>query len=271
MPPLRCLCNSGIEAQDAKQDPSLLAPFLALRLNLGIDDTSQATLLDAGTWEGIEGDVEREGGYALGIDLGGAAAMSAAVGYWPDTGRLEALGCFGDNPDLAERGLRDGVGRLYIDMAKRGELILAEGRVPDVPALLVEVLERWGDPAAVVADRWREAELRDALEACGFPRCELVTRGQGFLDGGQDVRSFRQACLRGRVTATTSLLMRSAMSEARVVSDASANWKLAKGGEGKRHRARDDVAAAAVLCVAHGYRRAGSSVRPARGVYLGVA
>ena len=259
-----------LEAKDAKRDPSLLASFLALRLNLGTDDTLQSTLLDAGTWETVEGTATLEGAYVLGVDLGGAASMSAAVGYWPQTGALHAVGCFGSNPDLAERGLRDGVGRRYVDMAKRGELILAEGRVPDVPTLLLEALERWGAPAAIVADRWREAELRDALEQSGFPRCPLVTRGQGFLDGGQDVLAFRQACLRGKVTPAVSLLMRSAMSEARVVSDTAANWKLAKTEGGRRHRAKDDAAAAGVLAVAHGFRRS-SGRSHARGLYLGVA
>ena len=120
-------------------------------------------------------------------------------------------------------------------------------------------------PTAIVCDRWREDELRDALEACGFSRCPLATRGQGFLDGGQDVLAFRQAVLRGKVTPEVSLLMRSSMGEARVVSDTAANWKLSKA----HYNSRDDAAAAGVLAVAHGFRRAPSG--RARGVYLGVA
>ena len=121
-------------------------------MNLGVDDTLQATLLDAGVWAGIEGSAQREGSYVLGVDLGGAASMSAACAYWPASGALEAVGCFGAVPDLRERGLRDGVGRLYADMARRGELVLAGGRVPDVSTLLSEVLERWG---SAVGDRLR--------------------------------------------------------------------------------------------------------------------
>ena len=69
------------EAQDAKRDPSLLASFEALRLNLGTHDTEQNTLLDAGTWEAIERDEagDTAGRYVLGIDLGSGAAMSAAA------------------------------------------------------------------------------------------------------------------------------------------------------------------------------------------------
>ena len=95
-----------------------------------------------------------------------------------------------------------------------------------------------------------------------------MLRGMGFLDGGQDVREFRRACLEGRAVPEPSLLMRSAMAEARVATDAAGNQKLAKGSEGgRRLRARDDAAAAAVLAVAAGSRR---PERP-RSVYLGLA
>ena len=85
----------------------------------------------------------------------------------------------------------------------------------------------------------------------------LELRGMGFKDGGEDVRNFRQACLQGRVTPVPSLLLRSAMSEARTVSDPAGNAKLSKGTQGgRRLRARDDAAAAAILAVAAGTRQA---------------
>ena len=46
------------EAIQAKRDPSLLAAFEALRLNLGTDDTEVAVLLDAKLWTEIEGEAE---------------------------------------------------------------------------------------------------------------------------------------------------------------------------------------------------------------------
>ena len=249
------------EAADARRDPSLLAGFLALRLNGGVDDTLQATLLDAGTWERCEGKAERRGPFVLGVDLGGSASMSAAAAYWPASGRLEAFGVFPREPDLRERGLRDGCGRLYMDMFRREELILAGGRVADVAGLLGEVVKRWGAPAAIACDRWRVNELRDALDAARFPRCPLIERGQGFKDGGEDVNDFRTATLRGRVAPERSLLIRSAMGEARVAMDAAGNAKLMKFGAGKRSRGRDDAAAAAVLAIAVGERRARTTPR----------
>ena len=104
-------------------------------------------------------------------------------------------------------------------------------------------------------DRWREAELRDALEAAGVPLASIEFRGMGFKDGAEDVRGFRKACADRRVVPAPSLLLRSAMAEARTVSDPAGNAKLSKGSQGgRRVRARDDAAAATILAVAAGVR-----------------
>ena len=49
-------------------------------------------------------------------------------------------------------GLRDGVGRLYVDCARRGELLALGGAAVPVADLLRAALERLGAPSAVVAD-----------------------------------------------------------------------------------------------------------------------
>ena len=49
----------------------------------------------------------------------------------------------------------------------------------------------------------------------------------GFKDGAEDVRGFRRACADGRVTPVTSLLLRSAMAEARTVGS---SWAECKTG-----------------------------------------
>ena len=107
----------------------------------------------------------------------------------------------------------------------------------------------------MATDRWREAELRQSLEASAVPWCPVVVRGQGFYDGGADVRAFRAAVLGGLVRPVESLLLRSALAEARTMTNPAGDSKLAKGSEGgRRTRARDDAAAAAILAVAAGYR-----------------
>lgn len=69
------------EAEKARRDPSLLAAFRAPRLNQGVDDTLQAFLLDADTWERIEGHAAWEGPAVWGVDLGTSAAQSAVAAY----------------------------------------------------------------------------------------------------------------------------------------------------------------------------------------------
>ena len=222
-----------LEAKDAKADPELMPQFKALRLNLGVSDIAIQSLLDPDTWRGVEGDAEHTGDYALGLDLGTSAAMSAASAYWIETGAFDAFACFGNNPSLAERGLKDGIGKRYVAMADAGELILSDGRVSKIKDLLGAVLDRWGAPTVIICDTWREDALRDELDAMAFPVCPLIVRRQGWFDGGEDVRDFRRAVLSGYVTPAQSLLMRSALSEARVIMDGAGNCQIVKGRRGR--------------------------------------
>ena len=229
---------------------------------MGTDDTMQATLLDAGTWRRITGDVDRSGRAVWGLDLGQSEAMAGCAAYWPATGRLEALASFPNSPSLAERGTLDGVGRLYVRMRDRAELVSTGNEATDIAEFLELCRERFGLPSAIAADRWRAGELRDILKRLRFPVVAFHERGQGFKDGGEDVRTFRRACVEGKVIPAPSLLLTAAMSEARAVMDPAGNAKLAKSTQGgRRRRARDDAAAAAILAVAIGSRRA---QRPAR-------
>ena len=258
------------EAEEARRGPALLAAFEALRLNLGTADTEVAVLLDPGLWAECEGEAALSGPLVYGIDLGTSAAQSAVAAFAPETGALQCLAAFPEAPSLADRGLRDGVGRLYAECAHRGELLTLGHRTVDVHALLRAALDRFGPPARVVADRWREAELRDALDKAGIPPATFETRGMGFQDGAADVRAFRRACADGKVTPAPSLLLRSAMAEARTISDPAGNAKLSKGSQGgRRLRARDDAACAALLAVAAGVRLPARA--PRRWRYRGAA
>ena len=183
--------------------------------------------------------------------------QSAAACCWPQTGGLECLAAFPAEPPLAERGVRDGVAGLYLERRRRGELLTLGGRTVPVPVpdVLTEALNRSGRPA-VVAHRWREAELPDALEAAAIPLADLLVRRQGYRDGAEDVRAFWRACAEGRVTVAPSLLLRSALGEARTVTDPagtpscpSTPRAAVAGGP------RDDSPVAAILAVAEGVRR----------------
>ena len=195
LPDLEAVIRS--EAEDARCDPDALQMFRALRLNQGVGDVRRSVLIDADSWARVERPepADMAGRYVLGLDLGQNAAMSGAAAFWPDTGRLEAIAAFPEHPSLAARGLGDGVGNLYVKMHARGELIVAGRRVSDIGALLRECLTRWGVPGIIACDRYREAELREHLVRVDFPLTGLAVRGQGFRDGGEDVRMFRKAVL----------------------------------------------------------------------------
>ena len=273
LPDLEAVIRS--EAEDAKRDESAMQSFRALRLNQGVSDVAVSVLIEAETWKAAEAlptPETRAKGYVLAFDLGQNAAMSAASAYFRD-GTLEACACFPEVPSLAERGQADGVGGLYEQMAERGDLFQAGRRVSDIPALIAECLRRWGRPSAIACDRWRLAELKQHLETASFPLAEVIERGQGFKDGGADVRDFRKAVLGNHVRPTRSLLLRAALSEARVTGDPSGNWKLSKHVQGgRRANARDDAAAAAIIAVAVGFRRwAHGTNRPRRWRYRGAA
>ena len=205
------------EAARAKKDADKLAQFRALRLNQGTSDVVERFVLNASTWEKIESaDAAMIGKYALGVDLGASASMSALSGYWPDTGALRVLGMFPEHPSLEERGLSDGVGELYTRAAAIGELHTGGDEISDVVQLLRLALEYWGIPSKIVCDDWRAAELRQAIKAVGLsPTIPVELRRMGWKDGAQDLKSFRDSALDGKITPMRSLLMRSALAEAR--------------------------------------------------------
>ena len=247
------------QARKARTSDDALAAFRALWLNLGTAEVQRSELLTAPQWRRCEAEdlPEREGVQVWGIDLGSGAAMSAVSSYWPETGRSETLAAFPEIPDLVERGKRGAVSDLYCKMYVRGELDLAGERIVDISQLLTLAMDRFGPPDAVVDDRWREAELRQALERARSPGAALILRGQGFKDGGADVRSFRRAALDGKIQTPESLLMRSAMAGAVTVSDPAGNAKLAKAKDTPERRDghRDDACASLILAVAVGYRQ----------------
>ena len=256
------------EMKLAALDPAALASWRALRLNMGVEDSEQSNLLvTADTWKSIEGDIEREGRPVWGVDTAEGTAMCAVSAFWPASGRLDAIACFPEQPSLRERGLHDGVGKLYVECAARGELLTLGRRAPDIVALCRAALKRFGRPSRVVADRERFTTLSDALHTV-VPGVQLVARGMGFLSGSEHVRVFRRGVLEGVVRPVVSLLLRSACASARVVYDPAGNAKLSKQSQGgRRARSRDDAIAAAILSVWSGL---GSVSMQPRMVYSGV-
>ena len=252
------------EADMAKRDPDRLASFSALRLNQGTSDVRESFLLSPQIWEGMEREhISREGQYILGVDLGQNQAQSAVAAYWPESGALVGYAIYPEYPSLEERGRKDSVGLLYVNCARRGELGQAGPLVSDVGSLLREAISRWGRPSLIVADHWRRAQLCEELAKAGVPFTSLETRRMGPQDGSEDVRDFRSACMSDAVHPERSLLLRSALAEARTLTDSAGNEKLSKGMQGgRRMHGRDDSIAAALLAVAAGWRRKRRGPRP---------
>ena len=256
------------EADDARDDPSLLPGFKALRLNLGGADVEVAVLIEAATWARCEVDLLplAAGASVLAFDLSGGAAMAAAACYWPATGRLEAIAAFPALPGLDERSRVDGAD--YQRMRADGDLLIlgdADERVVRVELLVAEALKRWGRPARIIADYHQQRELQTALERASFPAAALVTTGMGWKDSPGRIRDFRRAAAGGKVYARRSLLIRQAFSNARTVSDSMGAEKIIKGGaSGRKRTARDDIAVAVLLAVSEGARMPAEAPRRRR-------
>ena len=242
---------------------SALQTFRLYNRNERVSGETRDMLLTPDEWLACEAAElpPREGACVVGIDLGGSASMTAAAFYWPATGRLEAHGWFPSAPSLLDRGQADGVARRYCEMEDRGELSTLGDRTVPVAPWLVEVLARvQGEQiAALVADRFKQSELGEALDRAGI-RAPLVWRGQGFRESNEDCDRFRRACFDGQVIAAPSLLLRSAFADTVCLRDPANNIKIAKA----RSMGRIDAASAAVLAVAEGARIAGRGTRKAR-------
>lgn len=242
---------------------STLTAFRLYNRNERVSAENRDLLLTVDQWLACEVSElpPREGACIIGIDLGGSASMSAAAYYWPGSGRLECRGWFPSKPSLLDRGQADGVGNRYCEMQDRGELTTLGVQTVPVAAWLAEVVRHVeGEPVAcIVADRFKQAEVGEALDAAGV-RYPIVWRGMGFRDGGEDCDRFRRAAYDGKVLSKPSLLLRSAFADAVCLRDPANNLKLAKA----RSTGRIDAAAAAVLAVAEGARQTARPVRPAR-------
>jgi len=243
---------------------STLTSYRLYNRNERVSGETRNVLLTVDEWLACEvSDLpERAGAVVIGIDLGGSSSMTAASFYWPDTGRLECLGTFPSRPSLLDRGQSDGVAGRYVEMQNRGELsVLGDLTVPVAPWLMQVMAHVEGEQiSALIADRYKRAELGEAIDKAGI-RCPVIWRGTGWRDGGEDVQRFQRATYDGRVKSAPSLLLRSAFADAVCLRDPADNLKLAKA----RSTGRIDPASATVIAVAEGVRRSARPATNARG------
>lgn len=249
---------------------SALASFRNLNRNERVSTEDRSVLVTVDEWLSAEvapdALPERRGPCVLGVDLGGSRSMSAAAFFWPETGRLEAVGTFPSVPSLSDRGAADGVSGRYVEMHERRELsVLGENTVPPGAwlASLIRLAEG-AEIACIAGDRFRHAEFAEAMQGAGLGRLPFVWRGFGWKDGSEDIERFRRALFDGEVKTAPSLLLRSAFADAITLVDPAGNHKLAKA----RSLGRIDAAAATVLAVAEGMRRKAAPTKKARASWV---
>jgi phage terminase large subunit-like protein len=232
---------------------SALSRFRLLSRNERVQEDNRDILIGLDDWLKCEVDAlpPKRGPVVIGLDLGGSASMSAASYYWPESGRLETYGTFPGQPSLDARGQADAVGDLYCQMQMRRELtVMGERTVPIVEwaeSVLRRVVSE--NVACIVADRFKQAELGEALDKAGN-HAPVIWRGMGFKDGSEDVERMRRHVFDGKVKSAESYLLRHAFAEAVVLTDPAGNCKPAKG----RSMGRIDAACAAMLAIAEGAR-----------------
>lgn len=180
----------------------------------------------------------------VGIDLGGSASMTAAVAVY-ESGAIRCLGAFPNAElDLVSRGKRDLVGLTWVQCAERGELIETSGHVTELTEFLPHVLEMIGphEVAAVVGDRYRDAELRNALIKSGI-HWPLHLRSNGPKDGNADILATRRFFLSGRAKMKRSLLLEASLGESDVKVSTTGALQLDRA----HSNGRNDVAMALTL------------------------
>ena len=240
-------------ARRASANPSEASAFRVYDLNQpGQGELETIVTVDAWQRCARHERPERSGPCKVAIDVGGAASMTAAAIFWPATRRLEVYGGYGDTPSLAIRGEADGVAERYVRMQEAGELRTWPGRVTPVHEFLlwlVELLE--GEHVEqLLADRYRQAEVQDALQEAAI-YWPTEWRGQGAgVHGIEDVRHFQRSVISEDLRPGESLILEHAIYESVLRYDQNGNAALDK----RRTRSRIDPLSAAILAVGAGMR-----------------
>ena len=231
------------ERDNARSDTRLKAQFLSYRLNIPTADESEVLLTTDDWIKSLGREVPNRAGKPLvGIDLGGGRAWSAAAAIW-ENGRAEALAIAPGIPSLAAQKKRDKASAGTYQRINR--LRIADGRqVPLVSDLTQAIYSEWGRPARIICDRFRLAELQDALGPGGPFLEPRVTR---WSEASEDIRALRKMAKDGplSVDQDSRSLIQASLSVSRVKNDDQGSTRLAK--KGTNNTARDDVAAALLL------------------------
>ena len=244
------------ERNEARGDVRLKSRFLSYRLNLPSASESDV-LLTVEDWKAVvdREPPERKGRPIVGVDLGGGRAWSAATALW-QSGRVEALAVAPGIPDLGEQERRDRVPKgTYERLYDCGQLDVATGLKVQPPAQLwAAIHEKWGRPLVIICDRFRLAELQDAVKAGAI----IEPRMTRWSEQSFDIRALRKMAKDGplSVDVDSKLLIETSLARSKVKNDDAGNVCMVK--HGTHNTGRDDVSAALVMAsggFARGFKR----------------
>ena len=231
------------ELDEARRDTRLKARFLSLRMNVPSEDAS-SVLLTTDEWQMVcqRPVPEREGQPIVALDMGGGRAWSSAVALWR-SGRVEALALAPGVPSIADQEGRDLVpAATYQRLVNRGVLSTDGSRRVPLASTLIDLTGGW-DPAAFICDRFRVAEVYDAVGG----RVPVLARVTMWSEAAEDIRALRRLALDGSLAVPDDSrdLLTVSLAASRVQNDQSGNTRLVKSDSNSC--GRDDVAAALVL------------------------
>ena len=221
-------------AQRALSSPANQAAFRAYDLNQP-QDPSREMICSLSDWQALESvEYKQEGPVVIGLDIGGARAMTCAVALWVNTGALLVRGAFPEIPPLIERGRADSVGGLYERMQERGELRLLGRRVADVGAFLRGFLSEVSGHKilGIGADRYRENEVLEVLEA-DMKNLECTFRGTP-VESSFDVRMAQRAIIGREISPGDSLMLESAIADSSLKRESNGDLRIDKARYGGR-------------------------------------
>ena len=245
-----------IERDQARTDPAAKTRFMRYRLNVPEREES-STVISAEDWSQVlKRDVgDRKGNLIVGIDLGFGRSWSASVGFWPETGRVEALAFCPGIPDVESQEIRDQIPRgFYQRLVDESRLFIAHGlRVQPVDEFLRITLEQFGEPDVIIADRFRYNDLQDACRKVNF-RGKLIGRVTRWSECSEDLRAFKKSSLDGlmNVEKQSRKLITASLLASQIKHDDAGNSKLIK--KGTNSTGRDDVVAALLLAAGQASR-----------------
>lgn len=242
------------QAEHVAATPGDEAHFRAYDLNQSVDPHKEAIVSVAEYMQCVTfypPSLGADGGdIVVGLDLGGSVSMTCGVAINPANGAVLVRGAFGDDPPLSQRAKADRAGTQYDVMVRRGELRLYPGRItPVVPFIrdFFDEVSAIGRVLVIGCDRFRKAELENALQDAGIPaHVEVVWRGQGAgatADGTRDVREFQKLVRRQGMQMAESPMLEQAIANSVLRYDGAGNPALDK----RNTNARIDALSAAVI------------------------